>query len=629
MQHHIAQAIVHESHTVKKNNIMPHDTVKQCIIKKLIFVFIVLSLISPVAMSDTLLVKLSDKLPREVTQNIHAYLGTLPKESNAREAFIFTAKQKTVNALNALGYYRAIVTNVVNKDTDKNIWALSIHVILNEPTRIKKLQINVVGDASKDKVFSKKISNIPIISGDVLHHGIYEKFKEDLISLGLERGYLDIKFTTSAIKINQGLETADIILHLDSGTRYQFGEIKFNPFELNADILAPLIPFNKGDFYQQGLLQNLQNELDETQYFSNVVVWPNTEKITDKTLPVDISLTPAKAHQFDLGLGYSTDTKENFSFGWKTPLVNRYGHRQETKLSYSKINPTGYFIYGIPLTHANNDILQLKALQEKNDFADLTSKFRSFQVGRVYLKDSMLRQPYLKHLSEAWTTDGIDDDANYFITGFTWSDKEWQGSILDPTTGFLQYYNIEGSYEKFNAKTSFLRFNARWKYISSLAAKHRIVTRAEVGYAIVKNDMETQLSPSLRFYAGGDQSIRGFSYQSVGPKVTLTAEDNTENANIEGNNIETSNTEKEIVVGGTNMLVASIEYQYYFTNEWRGALFTDGGSVSDTDKLDFVYSIGTGIHYISPIGPIRFALGYPLNEDNASWRIHFSIGAEL
>ncbi len=585
------------------------------LVKKTTSLFIALFLISPFAMSNPLLVELPDKLPREVAQNIHAYLGKLPKESNERAAFIFTAKKKVTNALNALGYYRSVVTNVIKKDTDKDVWTLTFNIVLNEPTLIKKLQLNIVGDANKDTAFSEIISNIPILTGDVLHHGKYEKFKEDLTSLGLERGYFDIKFTKSTIAIHQDLQTADIILNLDSGVRYQFGELKFNSFDLNPDVLSPLMSFNKGDYYQQDLLQNLQNELDETQYFSNVIVWPNTEKIIDHTLPIDISLEPATRHQFDLGLGYSTDTKENFSFVWKTPLVNRYGHRQETKLSYSKINPTGYFIYGIPLSHPNNDVLQLKALLEENDFADLTSKFLSFQVGRVYLKDSMLRQPYLRHLSEEWSTDGIDDDAKYYIPGFTWSDKEWQGSVLDPSNGFRQYYNIEGSYDKLDSKTSFLRFNARWKYISSITPKHRIVTRAEVGYAIVKDDIEAELSPSLRFYAGGDQSIRGFGYQSVGPKIMLTQGED--------------NTEEEIVVGGTNMVVASVEYQYYFTPEWRGALFTDGGSVNNKDKLDFVYSIGTGIHYISPIGPIRFALGYPLSEDESSWRVHFSIGAEL
>jgi translocation and assembly module TamA len=579
-----------------------------------VFLLILLFVIPPFALSGTLVVQLSDKIPRDLKQNIHAYLGKLPSENDERPAFIFTAKKKTLNALNALGYYRAVVTNVVNKDEDKDIWTLSINVALNEPTLIKKLNIIVTGDASKDSLFSEFIRDIPVVSGDILHHGVYEKVKEDLISLGLERGYFDIKFTKSNIALHKNLKTADIILHLDSGNRYQFGEISFNYVDINADILKPLIPFNTGDFYQQNLLQSLQNGLDETQYFSNVVVWPNTGKVINNILPIDVSLDKAKRHQLDLGLGYTTDTKENFSFGWKTPLVNRYGHRQETKLSYSKINPTGYFIYGIPLSHPNNDVLQLKTILEENDFADLTSKFLSFQVGRVYLKEDMLRQPYIRHLSEEWNTDGIADDAKYYIPGFTWSDKEWKGSVLDPTKGFRQYYNLEGSYEKFNSKTSFLRFNARWKYISLLAPKHRLVTRAEVGYAIVKSDIEAKLSPSLRFYAGGDQSIRGFAYQSIGPTLELTQGDNAS---------------EKIVLGGTNIVVASVEYQYYFSNEWRGALFTDGGSVNDKDKLDFVYSIGTGIHYISPIGPIRFALGYPISEDNPSWRVHFSIGAEL
>jgi translocation and assembly module TamA len=72
-----------------------------------------------------------------------------------------------------------------------------------------------------------------------------------------------------------------------------------------------------------------------------------------------------------------------------------------------------------------------------------------------------------------------------------------------------------------------------------------------------------------------------------------------------------------------------LEYQYYFSNTWRGALFIDAGSVNDNDKLEPVYSIGPGLHYISPIGPIRFALGYSLSEENPLWRLHFSIGAEL
>jgi translocation and assembly module TamA len=599
------------------------------------FLLILFFVISPFALSSTLNVELSGNLPSKIKQNIHAYLGTLPTNNNERSAFVFMAKKKTLNALNALGYYRATVMSEVSKALDKESITLSINIILNKPTLIKNIQVVVVGDASTDIKFSEIVRDIPILSGDVLHHGVYEKFKTDLVSLGLERGYFNSKFTESKIAIHKDLQTADIIIRYDSGPRYQFGEISFNHVDIYPRILKPLIPFKAGDFYEQRLLQNLQNELDETQYFSNVIVQPDTEKTNNNILPVNLSLQKAKLHQLDLGLGYATDTKEKFSLVWKTPLVNRYGHRQETRVSYSKINPTGHFIYSIPLTHPNNDIFQLKASLEENDFADLTSKFITFQMGRVYFDNEILRQPYLRYLTEEWDTDGIADDASYFIPGFTWSDKKWKGPVLDPSNGFRQYYNLEASYEGFESETSFLRFNARWKYISLIAPKHRIVTRAEIGYIVTKNNIGLELSPSLRFYAGGDQSIRGFSYQSVGPKLKLSQGPNQED-NLSDQLIRPEpelspepNQENQIVVGGTNIVVASFEYQYYFSNAWRGALFTDSGSVNNKDKLNIVYSVGTGIHYISPIGPIRFTLGYPLSEKSPSWRVHFSIGADL
>ncbi|MBU2871916.1 autotransporter assembly complex family protein [Colwellia sp. E2M01] len=586
---------------------------QRCVFWLFLFLFI-----SPFASSDTFSVTLSDALPRAVKQNIHAYLGTLPSNENERTAFVFSATKNTKDALKALGYYRAKVSTSVSEqavgEQNNTHGELVIDVVLNEPTSIKKLDVVIKGEANNDSAFTDLVRTIAIKEGDKLNHGEYEKIKSDLVSLALERGYFDNKFTQSVIAIPKNLQTADIIIEFNSGPRYRFGDVAFNFEDINADVLTALTPFRADDFYQQHLLQNLQHELDLTEYFNSVIVRPDLDKSKNAAIPIDVSLTKAKSHQIDLGLGYATDTKENISIGWKTPLVNRLGHRQETKLSYSTINPTGYFIYSIPLSHANNDVLQLKALVEEDDFADLTSKFMIFQVGRVYLKDQMLRQPYIRHLTEKWTVDGITSDVRYVIPGMTWTDKSWQGSALNPTDGFQEYYNAEGSFEALDSQTSFLRLNAQWKYIRSFADKHRFVSRAELGYIVAKDEVGEGLSPSLRFYAGGDQSIRGFAYQSIGPEVTLS---------------EPGESSETIVTGGTNLIVGSLEYQYYFTENWRGAWFTDAGSVNNINELNLVYSVGTGIHYISPVGAIRLELGYPISEEDPSLRIHFTIGTEL
>ena len=189
------------------------------------FLLIVLFLISPFVLSSELVVKISSDLPGKVSQNIEAYLGALPDTESERNAFIFSAKKQTLNALKALGYYRAEVTNSIDKNLEKNIWTLSINVVLNQPTKISKVSISIRGDAFVDSAFSDLIRKVPMASGDNLHHGVYEQFKTDLVSLGLERGYFDSKFIKSNIAINKNLDTADIIINFDSGPRYLFGEI--------------------------------------------------------------------------------------------------------------------------------------------------------------------------------------------------------------------------------------------------------------------------------------------------------------------------------------------------------------------------------------------------------------------
>jgi translocation and assembly module TamA len=183
---------------------------------------------------------------------------------------------------------------------------------------------------------------------------------------------------------------------------------------------------------------------------------------------------------------------------------------------------------------------------------------------------------------------------------------------LDPSSGFRQVYNVEGAHLKAASDNSFFRLHGRWNYITTLAENHRLVTRAELGAMYIDRDAE--LAPSLRFYAGGDQSFRGFAYQSIVSTVPSSSD---------------PNNPKEVVVGGTRLMVASLEYQYYLNDKWRIALFSDGGSVANKGEFDPVYSIGTGFHYLSPVGAVKFDFAYGVDGDEKNWRIHINLGAEL
>jgi translocation and assembly module TamA len=592
---------------------------KKIKILPVIFVFIVFI---HLANASNLTVKIDGELPNTVERNIHSYLGKLPTTELERSAFVYSAKDNTNKALQSLGYYQTDIIVTVEKDP----WQLNLTLKLPEPTLINNIDVQITGEAKDDPAFITLINNNEIQTGDQLHHGKYETLKSNLLSLALQQGYFNGALIDSSITIKAGYHHADIKIIYDSGPRYRFGDVNFNDFNLDPDLLSSLIPFKKGMFYNTNDFHQLQHQLQSTQYFSNANV-VHANKIEDKknnnyTIPLDVSLTPAKSHQLDLGIGFATDTQFRLSVGWRTPLINKHGHFQETKFKYSALNPTGNFIYSIPLSHPTEDILQFKMTVENDDYADLTTKFYSVQVGRVVRKNNWNRQVYARLHQEAWQYDldatkpniiwSEEDNVQYLIPGVTWSKTIRSGSALDPSAGFRQTYNIEGAHLKAGSDNSFFRIHGRWNYITTLKTNHRLVTRAELGAIYIDRDAE--LAPSLRFYTGGDQSIRGFSYQSIGSTIPSSSD---------------PNIAVPVNVGGTRLMVASIEYQYYLNRKWRLALFSDGGSVANKGEFNPVYSIGSGLHYLSPVGPVKFDFAYGIDDGDKNWRIHINLGAEL
>ena len=572
--------------------------------------------------ANNLIVSLEGELPEAAKSNILSYLGQLPNTELERSTFIYSAKENTNKALQALGYYQA---NIEAK-LEKTPWKITLAITLNDVTLIDNVSVKITGSASEDPKFKQLLNNHSIFQGDPLHHDKYEQLKSNLISLGLSRGYFNGELTESKIAIKNQYRLADITLHYVSGPRFKFGDINFDEFALEPELLGSLIPFQKGDYYSATRFHKLQNQLQATQYFGSVLAIPD-DKVEDEvnqtfSVPINVSLTPAKSHLFDLGIGYATDTQFRLSAGWRTPLINKYGHFQETKFEYSKVNPTGKFIYSIPLDHPINDLLQFKMTVKNDYYADITTKFFSAQVGRVVRKNNWQREIYSRYHQEDWhyalddTTPNdlwnVLDAASYVIPGITWSKTEREGSPLDPSGGFRQTYNMEGAHEKAGSDNTFFSLHGRWNYITTLKANHRLVARAELGAVFVDRDAE--LAPSLLFYAGGDQSIRGFAYQSIG--VTIPSSSDPKLAD-------------PIIVGGTRLAVASIEYQYYLNNKWRVALFSDGGSVANKGEFEPVYSVGTGLHYISPVGAIKVDFAYGIDGDDQSWRVHINLGAEL
>jgi translocation and assembly module TamA len=548
----------------------------------------------------------------EQKKNVLAYLGAAPESDESRRNFVVSARDKVESALQALGYYQPEIEIDLQRTEPK--WRLSIVVNAGAPVRVRDINIQILGAAANDDNFTRLTSDIGFSSGDVLHHGRFESFRENVLSLGQRRGYLRGEIVASRIEVQVEAGTADVMLWYESGPRLRFGEIIVDNTLIDSDLFDSMLTFQPGDYFDQVRLQQLQSRLQRTNYFSSVIVLPQRKRSLGDRIPIMVNLQRAKRHSFDVGLGYSTDTEERMSLTWRTPRINRHGHSQQTRLVYSPINPSGRFTYSIPVSDPLTDVVQLWARVEENEFGDIDSRQNELGIKRETKNRNWIYGYSLRELNESWDIAGYNASNDYLLFGGSVSRRTHRGSIVDPEWGFSQLYTVEATANQLGSDLDLLRFTAALRYVMTPVPRNRLVTRLDLGRVKIANGDRRDLAPSLAFFAGGSQSIRGYAYQSLGDELTV---------------VEPNGETKTLVVGGDRLVIGSLEYQYYFTDTWRGALFVDAGDAFDRGEFDANVGAGFGVHYVTPVGAVRVELANSVSEDDPSWRLAFAIGAEF
>ncbi|AQS36443.1 autotransporter secretion outer membrane protein TamA [Shewanella psychrophila] len=589
---------------------------------------------------DFLTLKLTG-IDASLTQNIEAHLGTLPTSQVQRRAFIFNAEDNVNAALNSLGYYHGEVAQDVQERPDQP-WVLSLDVTPGAPTRIEWIDLHFDGEILEDTFILQWLDKIAIKPGDILNHGKYELVKSQLITLALARGYFDGKYVQSSIQVNRDANTAKITLHYDSGSRYHMGEVTFEGDGLQDGFLDTLIPFEKNSAYSTGSLSRLNRELLDTSYFSNIKVLPQVDKAQGLDVPIKVELSPKPSHSIELGLGVDigntagsdNELEPRISINWRTPLLNSYGHSLETSLEWSPDRPKYLSTYTIPLTHPLDDQLKIRfgMLRDKygvnqvydpnehkyNNTGELeASKGLIAVIRQQRLKDNWILSYSVEAMKEYYTQSETDYAPKFLLFGTSISKTIRGDNTLDPKSGFFQYYSIEYANPDLGSAIQLTRIQTKYKWINTFFDKHRIVSRLDLGVNLADDADLALIPPSLRYFAGGDQSIRGYSYQELGPYIDYTTE---------------GGDSARQVVGGRYLMVGSLEYQYYVTPTWRVGTFIDAGNAFDVNQIEPIVSVGGGIHWISPIGPIKLDLGVGLKETDTvdrPWRIHLTMGAEL
>ncbi|WP_343597321.1 autotransporter assembly complex family protein [Acinetobacter sp.] len=348
----------------------------------------------------------------------------------------------------------------------------------------------------------------------------------------------------------------------------------------------------------------------------------------EKKIPVVVTLNADKLNSAELGAGWGTDTGVRVRSQYRRAIVNSLGHSFDANMELSQIRQAVDTRYSIPYKHPLNDYISILSGYEREEFKgvgpDMSLTTESAVVGAERVIKNPLgawQQTYglryrldkihqigevnSANVPDAFLKPGSNPQQQALLLGYQLSRRD-SNDPVNPTKGFKQTYKIQLGSKSAMSDANMAIVNADWNFIYSLGENynHQFVAGANFGY--IFTDDFANVPYNLRFFAGGDQSIRGFDYKQLSP------------------------TQDGYKIGGQALAVGSLEYNYQFKQGWRAAVFTDFGNAYDNKFSNpTAYSVGVGVRWQSPIGPIRLDVASGISDPSHPIRIHFFIGSQL
>lgn len=545
-------------------------------------------------------------VPDDVKENILALKPSFVPDCSAQreeaEKFQAAAEPKIDSALRALGYYTAKSSSTLSRSGD--CWVLAVSITEGSPVKIREQVISVTGEGSKDPGFREILSTPPYVRGEPFRHDKYAAFKGKLEDHAKSMGYLDATFTTHEILVDPEAGVADVHLAFETGSRYRFGKVTVDQSVLADDYMEKYILIREGDEFSTDALVEQQQLIQGSNYYGNVRVRALYREAKNRQVPVEISAMPSKKTLYRGRIGYGTDTGFRTGFDFERRWLDSKGSRLIATLNYSQTEIFGNISYIVPAKKRLNEYMRYYVSLTKEYGEDVDSQ--SLEVGAEYhrIRSSGWEQIlFLKYLDDVTQAAGEPELETQFMIAGLRMQKSVADNPIFTRKGWLLRAELQGAYEGFISSENFLQATVFAKLIRP-AGNGRVIARSEVGSTLI--DDINLLPKSLRYFAGGDNSVRGYGYESLG-------ETNADGA----------------VIGGKHLLVASLEYEYTFKDPWGAALFVDvGNAFNDWGDMSLKTGVGFGARWKSPIGPVRVDIGFP-TEDFGDPHLHLSIGPDF
>lgn len=503
-------------------------------------------------------------------------------------------------ALQPYGYYSPDIETDLSGEN--GAWRANYRIDPGQRVELADVQIEIRGEAGNDRAFEELREELALRPGAPLIHADYDTAKRRIMELAASRGYFDATWERSTLRIDPDALEARAALVLDSGPRYAFGEVTFEQAILNDRFLRGYVPFEPGDPWDRSELLDLQYALDDSDYFLRVDVRPQRDRARDGRVPIRVRLEPRPRNRYTFGVGFGTNTGARVSAGWENRRFNRSGHSFDTRVEVAEVSNRLSARYRIPLDDPARERLVFETSLGTEEIGD--GEERQFEIGARRIEQRGHYQATVS-LDYQRNEDTIGDETtqrDLVMPGAGLSYSRFDDAIY-ATRGFRLGAYVSGGTETLGSDVSFLSGRLNGNGVTRLWDGARLLIRGEIGS--VEVDDVDRLPLSQRFFTGGDDSVRGFDYQALGP------------VNEDGD-----------VVGGRHLAVGSIELEQLIVGNWGAAVFTDAGNAMNDWDVDLRRSAGVGLRYRSPVGVFRVDVARAIDGGDSA-RLHLSLGVDL
>jgi translocation and assembly module TamA len=526
------------------------------------------------------------------------------------EALHRLAPDQIRDALAPFGLYRVQIEDRLERPTNgEDAWRAHYRVEPGEPVRITRVDYQVTGEGAANPVFPK---TFPMQVGDVLLHAAYEKAKSDLRYTATSAGYLDYRLDRHQVLIDPLAYEAHVYFNLETGPQYRLGAVRFKQDLLDEGLLRRYVRFQPGDVYDPDVLLGLQGRLLGSEYYSDVEIVPlKDEADADNRVPIEVVAQRNKANKYRIGLGFATDVGPRLTLDYRRRYLTPWGHKLRTELSLAPALSQWELDYRIPIQDPTRDYIIVKPLSTYYDTATRQGWIHSIQAAHSTLSPRGWR----RNIGLDYRYEDLDiNESAMGATNELAPNLSWSRTVADDPVftndGYRLKYSLVGAMQGVVSEASYLSGQLQFKWVQRFARDYRFITRTDLGATWAESVED--LPASRRFYAGGDNSIRGWGFDALGPNDPLTDE----------------------TIGGRYLAVGSLELERRIKGPWSAAVFTDFGNAFDPDyEQEPAQSVGMGVRWASPIGQVRFDLAFAVSRDaddgGPPARLHIVIGPDL